>query len=217
MNEYNVYQEALNLCQRGELALGRSVADAYFTRSIALLEDLVDRFPSGNHRFHQLLGICWYNLSSHTELRTRNIEQHLETARSLKPDEQLTLAHLIYFHYEQGNYRQVLDLLEQVDDRYFADAGQGWRNLKYRELSLCCRLRLSPEQVSMEEVQHFFTEAKAMAEHDRRPLEDLETCIRELTAVTMLNAHTAALLEQCAIGNGNWRQVVPRKAKRNSD
>lgn len=179
MNEFDMYQDALRLCERGEMARSRAVADAYFMKAIRLLEELVQLVPDSN-RFHQLLAICWYNLSEKSAERSRAIEDHLCRAWAIKPGEQLTLAHQIYYHYEQAQYQQALELLDQVNYDYFESAGQRWRNLKYDELRLCCRLHLTPASVTEGEVRDFFVACDALEDADRHLPTELQECTTEL-------------------------------------
>jgi tetratricopeptide (TPR) repeat protein len=166
------------ICQEDKTAQSR-----FFAEARSALQDALTAEPNNPH-LHHMLGLCWYDDPARSDKICQAIEFHFKSAKQLAPSDPFPSLYLGHFYFDEGRYAEALPLFQQVDEDYFEDIGQRWRNLKNRELILCCQLYLRPEDIANSELEAVCM-AYERADEENRPVPlEIAVCVAALTDVS---------------------------------
>ncbi|WP_145985368.1 tetratricopeptide repeat protein [Marilutibacter maris] len=135
-------------------------------RVLLSLEGLVSESPSEG-RYWALLGVARYFLLGETvEVDGESVRSTLEKALALAPECFHARLYLAYQCFDEGDYGCASSLIDTVLNED-CDRLATWTQLKLRELSIVCRIRMDAEAVSARDLIAFHELWSTTAEDDR--------------------------------------------------
>jgi len=95
-----------------------------------------------------VLGLAWYNCSASTPGRDEMSEKWFKAALERKPDDWLAVLYLGHLAFDRGDFQTALEYFSRIPSAAFAGDAQEWRDVKVKELCVCCHFHLGhPEAV----------------------------------------------------------------------
>jgi len=97
-----------------------------------------------------VLGLAWYNCSAGTPGRDEMSEHWFKAALERKPDDWHAVLYLGHLAFDRGDFQTALEYFSRVPSGVFASYDQEWRDVKVKELCVCCHFHLGqPEAVQV--------------------------------------------------------------------
>lgn len=176
-------------------AMSPEAATATIMELIEALQSHPDLESSDDACF--ALGYCWYSLPGNNPDHNDNAEKWLRKAVSLDVDHhdaRLLLGHHLY---DQDCFRAAKEQFMAIPAWHFSREGQKWRDLKIRELVVCCDIYRYPDSLSMALIGPVFQDYLQGTVADAEPQELIEAIAWTTYGVNltpaMLRAYKACL------------------------
>lgn len=130
------------------------------------------------------IGLAWYNLSAETVERVANATRCLELAIERDPKDWYAFLYLGHLHFDRGLYAEALEQFLRIPDLAFSENNQGWRDLKRKELCVCCYFRLHQPSALVEAFEEFIVLATHCEELDCYSVHELPQLLATLAQDT---------------------------------
>jgi Tetratricopeptide repeat len=145
-------------------------------KGIARLEDQWTREPSASIAY--AIGYSLFHMPGHEERDLVAAETWLRRALTLAPGDMYAAYYLGSLYFEYARPDQALDVLSRIPTTWFSQFDQDWRDMKRREVVLCCRM-MRHEDVDEQEVRNI------MGVHQAHPTEQVWPLPEELVSTTV--------------------------------
>lgn len=113
-------------------------------------------------RFNYLCGYILYRAPNKAKETWQEAERLLNQALKLEPRHLFARYHLVCVLFDQKRFGEALAQLDCLPSGAFAANGQGWRDLKVKEVRLACEFYLRPNEVQPAEACELFDAYKTM-------------------------------------------------------
>lgn len=121
---------------------------------------------SDQAEINYLQGCAWY-LSEDSEQRDNNVLKYLSAALELDFEHVKAKIYLCHYLFDSENYAEFLKHYQQIETQHL----QGWRKLKFLELNLIAKLRIS--SVTEAESNHFISNYENAQDTHRPKIQEL--------------------------------------------
>ena len=95
------------------------------------------------------LGCCWYHIPKESQKRIAETKQWLQRALQHNPNHHYAHLYLGHLFFDMHHYQDAGGLFDTIPSEYFRHFGQRWRDLKRRELLLCCKIYMHPSLIDV--------------------------------------------------------------------
>ncbi len=131
-----------------------------------------------------ILGYAWYCTPEATNERYVNVKKYLELAIQQDPSDWYAFLYLGHLYYDYKEYRAALEQFLRIPNLAFEANDQRWRNLKIKELCVCCYFKLRQPTNVVVAFEDFILLATSCDETDVHTVHELPQLIASLAYET---------------------------------
>lgn len=154
------------------------------------------------------IALTWYHRWLPKNER-RTCLQWLEKADELDPQHPWVPLYLGYQHFDDEQYSDAIAAFSRVNHDYFASIDHHWRNLKTRELMICCRVRIGSSDAELGTLSQLVSDYKTSEIFDRPVPSEIVGNLVDPTYLGRFDAaSTAVAREMCRLIEGIGDQRI---------
>lgn len=202
-----MYRELWCKIEDAQAEEDHETANVLFASAERIALKLLDSNPNDAEACYAI-ALTWYHRWLPQKER-RNCLQWLHKASELDPEHPWVPLYLGYQFFDDKQYTDAIAAFSRVNHDYFASIDHHWRNLKTRELTLCCRIHSDTSSVDFESLSRLVSDY-ITAEIVDRPIPS--EIIRTLVTPSFLGRFDvdsiAVAKEMCRLIEGIGDQAV---------